>query len=66
LNIDRSPYGLRRASDDRAAGPPRQAEQSQGQPTFSLLFLIGCGSALAGVTLAALPSREPLTAASPA
>jgi hypothetical protein len=32
-----------------------------GQPTFSLLFLIGCGSALLGLTSAALPrgNREP-------
>ena len=29
-----------------------------GQPTFSLLFLIGCGSALLGLALAALPRRE--------
>jgi hypothetical protein len=34
-----------------------------GQPTFSLLFLIGCGSALLGLALAALPrrDREPLS-----
>jgi hypothetical protein len=33
-----------------------------GQPAFSLLFLIGCGSALLGLALAALPARrrEPL------
>jgi hypothetical protein len=36
-----------------------------GQPTFSLFFLIGCGSALLGLALAALPSGEPVTAASP-
>ena len=29
-----------------------------GQPTFSLLFLLGCGSALHGLTLAALPQRH--------
>lgn len=29
-----------------------------GQPTFSLLFLIGCGSALLGLALATLPGRE--------
>ncbi|GAA2366685.1 hypothetical protein GCM10010170_065680 [Dactylosporangium salmoneum] len=36
-----------------------------GQPTFSLLFLIGCASALLGLALAALPrrDREPLTTA---
>ncbi|MEJ3749423.1 hypothetical protein WEI85_39950 [Actinomycetes bacterium KLBMP 9797] len=28
-----------------------------GQPTFSLLFLIGCGSALLGLALAALPRQ---------
>ncbi len=35
-----------------------------GQPVFSLLFLIGCGSALLALALAAEPSRdrEPLTA----
>ncbi|GAA2577660.1 hypothetical protein GCM10010399_04280 [Dactylosporangium fulvum] len=36
-----------------------------GQPTFSLLFLIGCGSALLGLVLATLPrsDREPLSTA---
>jgi hypothetical protein len=36
-----------------------------GQPTFSLLFLIACGSALLGLALAALPrgDREPLSTA---
>lgn len=29
-----------------------------GQPTFSLLFLIGCGASLLGLALAAVPSRE--------
>jgi hypothetical protein len=28
-----------------------------GQPTFSLFFLVGCGSALLGLALAALPHR---------
>jgi hypothetical protein len=34
-----------------------------GQPTFSLLFLVGCGSALLGLALAALPhhGRAPLS-----
>jgi hypothetical protein len=36
-----------------------------GQPTFSLFFLIGCGSALAASALAALPSRVPVTTATP-
>ncbi|MEV4756735.1 hypothetical protein AB0J86_16690 [Micromonospora sp. NPDC049559] len=33
-----------------------------GQPTFSLLFLVGCGAALLGLALAALPrpDREPV------
>jgi hypothetical protein len=36
-----------------------------GQPTFSLLFFVGCGSALLGLALAALPrgDREPLRTA---
>jgi hypothetical protein len=29
-----------------------------GQPTFSLLFLIGCGSAVLGLAVATLPHRE--------
>ncbi|GIF62131.1 hypothetical protein Ais01nite_01660 [Asanoa ishikariensis] len=36
-----------------------------GQPVFSLFFVLGCGSALLGLALAALPGRAPQRAHSP-
>jgi hypothetical protein len=51
------PWMARRYQDEPSPSWPPMWEWL-GQPAFSLLFLIGCGSALLGLAMATFPRRE--------